>query len=111
LATKAFRNFFDRKHLQEVYPPLLVQTQAEGGSTVFDLDYYGQKAFLTQSSQLYLETVLPSVGDAYCITESFRAEKSHTRRHLSEFQHIEGELGFIDFKELLVFIEDMVIVD
>lgn len=109
MATKAFRNFFDRKHLQEVFPPLLVKTQAEGGSSVFDLDYYGEKAFLTQSSQLYLETVLPCVGDAYCISESFRAEKSHTRRHLSEFQHIEAELGFIEFEELLNFIEDMVL--
>jgi asparaginyl-tRNA synthetase len=108
IATKAFRDFFDSKHVSEVSPPLMVQTQAEGGSTVFDFQYYGETAYLTQSSQLYLETVLPSIGDAYCITESFRAEKSHTRRHLSEFTHIEGELGFITFDDLLCFLEDMV---
>jgi asparaginyl-tRNA synthetase len=110
IATKAFRDFFDSRHVSEVNPPLMVQTQAEGGSSVFDFSYYGEKAYLTQSSQLYLETVLPSIGDNYCITESFRAEKSHTRRHLSEFTHIEGELGFLDFNDLLNFIEDMVLI-
>lgn len=108
IASKAFRDFMHSRHLAEVCPPLMVQTQAEGGSSVFDFDYYGEKAYLTQSSQLYLETVLPSVGDCYCMTESFRAEKSHTRRHLSEFTHIEGELAFITFDDLLEFIEDMV---
>lgn len=108
IALKAFRDYFDSKHVAEVTPPLMVQTQAEGGSSVFDFNYYGEKAYLTQSSQLYLETVLPSIGDNYCITESFRAEKSHTRRHLSQFTHCEAEFGFINFDELLDFIEDMV---
>ena len=108
IVLKAFRDYFDSKHVAEVTPPLMVQTQAEGGSSVFDFDYYGEKAYLTQSSQLYLETVLPSIGDNYCITESFRAEKSHTRRHLSQFTHCEAEFGFIDFEDLLDFIEDMV---
>lgn len=109
IALKAFRDYFDSKNVAEVTPPLMVQTQAEGGSSVFDFDYYGEKAYLTQSSQLYLETVLPSIGDNYCITESFRAEKSHTRRHLSQFTHCEAEFGFIDFEDLLNFIEDMVL--
>lgn len=84
ITLKAFRDHFDSQNVFEVTPPLMVQSQAEGGSAIFDFNYYGETAYLTQSSQLYLETVLPSIGDAYCMTESFRAENSNTRRHLSE---------------------------
>lgn len=104
----AFREEYASLGLLEVTPPCMVQTQVEGGGNLFSFDYYGQPAYLTQSSQLYLETCLPSLGDVFCVQESFRAEKSHTRRHLSEYTHLEAELGFLNFEELLEHLEQVI---
>lgn len=88
---RSIRNHFYDSDCTEIIPPCFVGNQCEGGATLFKVDHIGTPAYLTQSSQFYLEYAVPSVGDCFCIYPSFRAENSQTRRHLTEFLHAEAE--------------------
>jgi asparaginyl-tRNA synthetase len=92
----AVRGFFDSQGFTLVDAPIFTPNACEGTSTLFETDYHGQPAYLTQSGQLYMEAAAAAVGKAYCFGPTFRAEKSKTRRHLAEFWMVEPEVAFMD---------------
>ncbi len=108
-ALRYFREYFYENDLFEVTPPLIVETLPEGGSDLFEIKYFEKKAYLSQSSQLYLEAAIFSLGNVFTILPSYRAEKSRTKRHLSEYTHVEAELSWVDFDDLTDFMQEMLI--
>ncbi len=105
---KSLRDFFDSKSFTLVDAPILTPNACEGSTTLFETDYFGTPAFLSQSGQLYMEAACMALGKVYCFGPTFRAEKSKTRRHLMEFWMLEPEVAYITFEENLKLQEDMV---
>ncbi|MEM1554261.1 MAG: asparagine--tRNA ligase [Thermoproteota archaeon] len=103
-----FRNWLIEHGFFEVDAPSIVTAATEGGAKMFEVKYFDKKAFLTQSSQFYLEGAIFSLEKVFCFQPSFRAEESKTRRHLSEYWHLEVEASNMDFQQLLHFEEDMI---
>jgi asparaginyl-tRNA synthetase len=105
---KGIRDFFYDRDFVLIDSPILTANAAEGTSTLFETDYFGEKAYLSQSGQLYLEPAAASFGRVYCFGPTFRAEKSKTRRHLMEFWMVEPEVAFLEFDGLQDLAEEFV---
>src|SRR5438128_1530667 len=105
---RACRNFFDDRGFFLVDTPIFTPNACEGTTTLFETDYFGQKAYLTQSGQLYNEATAAAFGKVYCFGPTFRAEKSKTRRHLMEFWMVEPEVAFLDFEGLQDLAEEFI---
>jgi asparaginyl-tRNA synthetase len=106
---KAIRDFFYDRDFVLIDSPILTANAAEGTSTLFETDYFGEKAYLSQSGQLYLEPAAAAFGKVYCFGPTFRAEKSKTRRHLMEFWMVEPEVAFLEFDGLQQLAEEFIV--
>ncbi len=105
---QAFRDFFYQRDFVLADAPVLTPAACEGTTTLFELDYHGDKAYLSQSGQLYNEATAAALGRVYCFGPTFRAEKSKTRRHLMEFWMIEAEMAYYDIDDNMKLQEEMV---
>ncbi len=105
---KSVRDFFDNKDFTLVDAPIFTPNACEGTTNLFEVDYFDDKAYLTQSGQLYMEAAAMAMGKVYCFGPTFRAEKSKTRRHLTEFWMVEPEVAFIDIYEDMDLAEEFV---
>lgn len=104
----AIRDFFDSRGFTCVDSPILTPAACEGTSTLFEVDYFDDKAYLTQSGQLYVEAAAMSLGKVYCFGPTFRAERSKTRKHLTEFWMVEPEVAFLELDGLMELAEQFV---
>jgi asparaginyl-tRNA synthetase len=106
---QALRNFFEREGFVLVDAPIFTPSAPEGTSTLFETEYFGEKAYLTQSGQLYMEAAAMSFGKVYCFGPTFRAEKHKTRRHLNEFWMLEPEMAWAGLDDVMDLAERMVV--
>jgi asparaginyl-tRNA synthetase len=105
---RAARNFFDQRGFVLTDAPILTPAACEGTSTLFPVEYFDQEAFLTQSGQLYIEATAMALGKVYSFGPTFRAEKSKTRRHLTEFWMVEPEVAFAELDDIMELAENFI---
>ncbi len=105
---KAARDFFDERGFTLTDPPIITPAACEGTSTLFPVDYFDEQAFLTQSGQLYVEATAMALGKVYSFGPTFRAEKSKTRRHLTEFWMVEPEVAYAELDDVMDLAEGLI---
>ncbi len=105
---RAIIDFLDNNGYLNIDTPIITPSAAEGTSSLFEVDYFDEKAYLAQTGQLYNEADIMAFGKVYCFGPTFRAEKSKTRRHLAEFWMVEPEMAFHDLDDLMAFEEEFV---
>jgi len=106
---RAIRDFFDNRGFRNLDTPLLTPSACEGTTTLFETEYFDQKAYLSQSGQLYNEATAAAFGKVYCFGPAFRAEKSKTRKHLIEFWMVEPEIAFAVLEDVIQLSEDLIV--
>lgn len=107
-AISAIRDFFNDRGFINLDAPIFTPNACEGTSTLFETEYFNDKAYLTQSGQLYMEAGAMAFGKVYCFGPTFRAEKSKTRKHLTEFWMLEPEIAYMNLEELMDLEEDFI---
>ncbi len=105
---KACRDFFYDRGFILIDAPIFTPASVEGTTTLFETPYFDEKVYLTQSGQLYMEAAAMAFGKVYCLGPTFRAEKSKTRRHLTEFWMLEPEVAFADLEGIMALEEEMI---
>src|SRR5215468_7700172 len=105
---KACRDFFDDRGFTLTDPPILTPAACEGTTTLFPVDYFDEQAYLTQSGQLYIEATAMALGKVYSFGPTFRAEKSKTRRHLTDFWMVEPEVAYATLDDIMELAENFI---
>jgi asparaginyl-tRNA synthetase len=106
--SKSIRDFFDSNGFILLDSPIFTANAVEGTTSLFEVDYFERSAFLSQSGQLYQEAGASAFGRSYCFGPCFRAEKSKTRRHLTEFWMVEPEMAYVELDENMQWAENLI---